>query len=55
MFIFGIMRAFTSNFTDYNLYERKLEVIAQKKYALHFFIRLIDFSPETSEDELNVH
>ena len=33
--------------------ERKLEVIARKKYALHFFIQLLDFSLETSEDKLN--
>ena len=55
MFIFGIRKAFTNNFTDYNLYERKLEVIVRKKYAIHFFIQLLDFSPETSEDELNLH
>ena len=54
MFIFGIIKAFISNFTDYNLYERKLEVIARKKYAFHFFIQLLDFSSETSEDELNL-
>ena len=55
MFIFGIIKAFTNNFTDYNLYERKLEVITRKKCALHFFIQLLDFSPETREDELNLH
>ena len=55
MFIFGIIKAFTSNFTDYNFYERKVEVIARKKYALHFFIHLLEFSPETREDELNLH
>ena len=55
MFIFGIIKAFISNFTDYNLYERKLEVITRKKYALHFFIQLLDFSLETREDELNLH
>ena len=54
MFVFGIIKAFTSNFTDCNLYERKLEVIARKKYDLHFFIKLLDFSPETNEDELNL-
>ena len=53
MFIFGIIKAFTSNFTDYNLYERKLEVIARKKYAVHFFIQLLDFSPETSDVKMN--
>ena len=55
MFIFGIIKAFTSNLTDYNLYERKLEVIARKKYALHFFIQLLDFSPETREDSIHLH
>ena len=55
MFIFGIIKAFASNLRDYNLYERKLQVIARKKYALYFFIQLLDFSPETSEDELNLH
>ena len=55
MFIFGIIKAFTNNFTDYNLYERKLEVITRKKYALHFFIQPLDFSLETREDELNLH
>ena len=55
MFIFGIIKAFISNFTDYNLYERKLEVIMQKNYALHFFIQPQDFSLETREDELNLH
>ena len=55
MFIFGIIKAFISNFTDYNLYERKLEVITRKKYALHFFIQPLDFSLETREDELNLH
>ena len=55
MFIFGIIEAFTSNFTDYKLYERKLEVIARKKYAHHFFIQLLDFSPETREDSIHLH
>ena len=55
MFIFGHFKACISNFTDYNLYERKVEVIARKKYAFNFFIQLLDFSPETSEDELNLH
>ena len=55
MFIFGIIKAFTSNFTEYTLYKRKVGVIARKKYALHFFIQLLDFSPETREDELNLH
>ena len=55
MFIFGIIKAFTSNFTDYKLYERKLEVIPRKKYALHFFIHLLHFSPDTSEDSIHLH
>ena len=33
-----------SNFTYYDLYWRKLTVIARKKYALLFSIRLLDFS-----------
>ena len=55
MFIFGIIKAFISNFTDYNLYERKLEVITRKKYDFHFFMRLLDFSLKTYENELNLH
>ena len=55
MFIFGIIKAFTSNFTDYNLYERKIEVIVRKKYAIHFFIQLLDFSSETREDSIHLH
>ena len=55
MFIFVIINAFISNFTDCNLYKRKLEVITRKKYALHFFIQPLDFSLETREDEWNLH
>ena len=55
MFIFGIIKAFISNFIDYILYERKLEVITRKKYAFHFFIQPLDFSPETREDSIHLH
>ena len=55
IFIFGIIKTFMSNVTDYNLYERKLEVITRKKYALYFSIQPLDFSLETCEDELNLH
>ena len=39
MIIFGIIKVFTSNFTD----ERKLEVNSRKKNAIHFFMQLLEF------------
>ena len=55
LFIFGHFKACISNFTDYNLYQRKLNVLTRKKYALYFLIRPLDFSLETCEDELPLH
>ena len=55
MFIFGHFKACISNFTDYNLYQRKLNVLTRKKYALYFLIRPLDFYLETREDELSLH
>ena len=43
MFIFGHFKAFISNFIDYNLYQRKFNVLTRKKYALYFLIRPLDF------------
>ena len=53
--ISGVLLGFISNFTYYNLYQRKLKVVTRKKYALRFFIRPLDFSLETSEKDLSVH
>ena len=53
MFIFGHFKAFISNFIDYNLYQRKFNVLTRKKYALYFLIRPLDFSLEKPEDELS--
>ena len=50
-FIFGHFKACISNFSDYNLYQRRVNVITRKKYALYFLIRPLDFSLETREDE----
>ena len=55
MFIFGHFKACISNFADYNLYQRKLNVLTRKKYALYFLIRPLDFYLETLEDELTLH
>ena len=44
-FIFGVLKAFISNFTYYNHY-----LVARKKYALHFLIQPLDFSLETFTD-----
>ena len=55
MFIFGHLKACISNFTDYNLYQRKLNVLTRKKYALYFLIRPLHFYLETREDELSLH
>merc|ERR1712219_26027 len=49
MFIFGHFEACISNFTDYNLYQRKLNVLTRKKYALYFLIRPLDSYLETRE------
>ena len=54
MLIVGIIfKACISNFADYNLYQRKVNVITRKKYALYFLIRPLDFYLETREDELS--
>jgi len=55
MFIFDIFKACISNFVYYNLHQRKLKTITQKKYALHFLIRCLHFSLEIREDESNLH
>ena len=55
MFILGHFKACISNFGDHKLYQRKLNVITLKKYALYFLIRPLDFSLETREDELILH
>ena len=52
--IFGVLKVFISNFTYYNLYQRKLKVIARKKYALRFSIQPLDFSLETRKDSLKI-
>ena len=44
MINFGVFDNFISNFTYYDLYWRKVEVLTRKKYAIHFFIRPLDFS-----------
>ena len=49
-FTFAVLKAFISNFTYYNLYQRKLKVIARKKYAIHFLIQPLDFYLETFTD-----
>ena len=41
--IFGVLKVFTSNFTYYNLYYRKLKLIPRKKYALYFPIQPLHF------------
>ena len=46
--------ALTRNFSYYKLTERKLKVIPQKKYALRFFIRPLDFSLETRQDSIHL-
>ena len=43
---FGHFKACINNFTDYNLYQRKLNVLTRKKYALYFLIQPLDFSLE---------
>ena len=53
--ISGVLLGFINNFTYYNLYQRKLKVVTRKKYALRFFIRPLDFSLETCENDLSVH
>ena len=55
MFIFGIIKACISYFTNYNLYQMKLKVITRKKYALYFLIRPLDFFLETREDSIHLH
>ena len=55
MFILGHFKACISNFADYNLYQRKLNVLTRKKYALYFLIRLLDFYLETREDSTYLH
>ena len=44
-----------SNFADYNLYQRKLNVLTRQKYVLYFLTRPLDFYLETREDELSLH
>ena len=44
LIIFGDFDDFISNFTYYDLYWRKVEVLTRKKYAIRFFIRPLDFS-----------
>ena len=57
MIIFGVFDDFTSNFTYYDLYWRKVKVLTRKKHAIRFFIRPLDFSwyKFTREDVLNFH
>ena len=55
MFILGHFKACISNFADYNLYQRKLNVITRKKYALYFLIRPLDFSLEIREESTHLH
>ena len=55
IFIFGHFKACISNFADYNLYQRKVNVITRKKYALYFLIRPLDFSLETREESIHLH
>ena len=53
--ISGVLLGFISNFTYYNIYQRKLKVVTRKKYALRFFIRPLDFSLETREHSNPFH
>ena len=46
-FIFGVLKAFSSNFTYYIFYERKLKIIARKKYVIRFLMQPLDFSIES--------
>ena len=55
MIIFGHFKACKSNFTDYNLYQRKLNVLTRKKCALYFLIRPLDFYLETREEAIHLH
>ena len=55
MFILGHFRTCISNFADYKLYQRKVNVITRKKYALYFLIRPLDFSLETREESIHLH
>ena len=43
MYIFGVLKAFISKFTYYNLYSRKFKVIERRKYAIRFFVRALHF------------
>ena len=53
--ISGVLLGFMGHFTYYNIYQRKLKVVTRKKYALRFFIRPLDFSLETCENNLSDH
>ena len=55
MIIFDHFKACISNFTDYNLYQRKLNVLTRKKYAFHFLIQPLDFYMEVREDSTHLH
>ena len=54
MVIFGLLKVLICNFTYYNLYWGKLNVIARKKYALRFSIQPLDFHLETRKDSLKI-
>ena len=43
-FISSILTFFTSKFTWYNLYWRKVKVLTREKYVLWFFIRPLGFT-----------
>ena len=55
MFIFGIFKACISNFVYYNIHQRKLKTVTQKKYALNFLIRPLHFSLEIHVDSIYLH
>ena len=54
MSIFDVLKTFISKITYYTLYQRKLGVIARKKYGLRFSIGPLHFSLGTPEDSLNL-
>ena len=51
MQIFSYFQGFYKQFC-FNLYQRNLKAITQKKYASHFLIRPLDFSLEIRESNL---
>jgi len=53
--IFGIFKAYISNFANYNLYQRKLKVITRTKNTLHFLIRTLGFFGGTREDSVQFY